>query len=148
MATEVQIQYVMDMLSKNHPKHTFDRINKTNAGIFAVLKYLNEAQSIVCSKDISTALKVSTARMSVLLKKMEKQNLITKYADSNDSRITRVRLTTTGEDTIIQIKNHLYLVVTKIIDEIGFDEVTKCFATLEKIKQIMNSVDVLFKEKI
>ena len=94
-------------------------MDETKAGIGAVLRLLNDARETVTAGRISEILGVSTARVAVLLKKMEAKGLITKERDSADARITVVRLTELGGDKIAQMHSEMYRQIGHIIDVVG-----------------------------
>ena len=71
MATQEQIETLLEQLEKAPPSAHFQRIDKNAAGIQAILKYLSETDEQVTAGDISDHLNVSTARVAVLLKKMD-----------------------------------------------------------------------------
>ena len=76
MATEQEIEYVYSRFITKEPTEFLERINDTNAGIGAVLKILDAATTEVSAGDLAQKMKVSTARIAVLLNKMSAKNLI------------------------------------------------------------------------
>ena len=78
MATQDEVELILENLQEVHPAEFFKTLNEENAGIGAVLRYLNEAEGDVTAGNISKYLHVSTARVAVLLKKMAVQGLVTK----------------------------------------------------------------------
>ncbi len=119
MAKASQIESIFERLEKINAKAAFNCVDETKAGIGAVLRLLNDARETVTAGRISEILGVSTARVAVLLKKMEAKGLITKERDSGDARITVVRLTELGGDKIAQMHSEMYRQIGHIIDVVG-----------------------------
>ena len=120
MATQDEVELILENLQEVHPAEFFKTLNEENAGIGAVLRYLNEAEGDVTAGNISKYLHVSTARVAVLLKKMEAQGL-TKEDDAYDARITIVHISPKGEEKIRQIHDEIYAEVSKVIDKVGIE---------------------------
>ena len=119
MATGEQIERMLRRLEKVNPMAVFKSVDETQAGIGAVLHLLNEASETVTAGKISETLNVSTARVAVLLKKMAAKGLITKEHSATDGRITVVRLTEKGVQTIMKIQDEIYHQVGHVIDVVG-----------------------------
>lgn len=136
MATQEQIQYVMTKFEEAHAPKCFKKINETQAGIGAVLRMLYESGESVSAGMISECLNISTARVAVLLKKMEAKGLITKEHSSEDARVTLVRLTDDGEALICEMREELYAKISEIIDKIGEKRLVEFFETFGEIGEI------------
>ena len=81
MATKEQIELLLVQLENAPPSAHFQNIDKNAAGIRAILKYLSETDETVTAGKICERIRVSTARVAVLLKKMEAKGLIEKDKD-------------------------------------------------------------------
>ncbi len=101
MATREQIEVLLERLEKAPPSEHFQHIDNNPVGIRAILKYLSETNEKVTAGKISEHLKVSTARVAVLLKKMEAKGLIEKEHDPDDGRIVIVELSGHGKQTAL-----------------------------------------------
>lgn len=83
------------------PAH--QEISKLMRGELFVLNYLKEHDGVVHPKELSEKLAVSTARIARLLKHMEEQGLIVRFARANDSRQVVVQMTEQGTTEIDHI---------------------------------------------
>lgn len=133
MAKPEEIEKILSLFEIFKPNHCFEEIQKTDMGMFAVLKYLREQKKPVKSKEISDGMQVSSARMAILLKKLEAKNLIEKSHSQKDKRITLVELTEEGFLIDEKIRSHIYQMAEQMIDEIGIEELEKTFINLQKI---------------
>ena len=131
MATREQIETILALVHDTHPAAFFKRIDDTSAGISAVLRFLYEADGEVTSGQISSFMNVSTARMAVLLKKMDAKGLIRKETGSADARTTVVRLSGFGRETVEKIHADMYRQVGCVIDKIGMERLIE-FTTVAR----------------
>lgn len=96
MATEMQVDQILVQVNETRPADLFKQMNEINAGIVAVLRYLYKTEGIVTAGMISGFMHISTARVAVLLQKMEAKDLIVRGKDAADARVTVVCLSEQG----------------------------------------------------
>lgn len=136
MAKIEDIEKVMKIFEEIRPRHGRNKIDESRMGIGALLQLLDEFE-VLTAGEISEKLEVSTARVAVLLKKMEAKNLVEKKKDKNDGRITRVCLSEKGKEHIKLIKKEIRHYIGNAIDEIGMDKMLDFLETSRKLKEIM-----------
>lgn len=139
MATQEEVELVVAHLNKSHPIEFFRTMNENQAGIGAVLRFLYEAAGTVTAGRISEFMGVSTARVAVLLKKMEAKGLIEKERAAEDARVTIVRLSEAGETKVLQMQEALSGQINTIIDKVGMEKLLEFIATSEKIRDAVRS---------
>ena len=127
----------MEQLKKAPPAECFQNFDMSTVGIRAILKILNETDSKVTAGDLSEHMKVSTARIAVLLKKMEAKGLIEKEHDSADGRVVVVKLTDNGKEIADEFKENLYAHIGEMIDNIGMDRMLEFAAVSNEIQALM-----------
>ena len=134
MATKEQIDYIISELPKAHPANFFKVFNDANTGIgFAVKLLYSAEENRLSAGAISEAMGVSTARVAVLLKKMESKGLISRESDRADARVTVVCLSEAGKNLAEQMQENMLKHISYVIDRVG----------MEKLKQFMDlSVEV------
>ena len=134
MATKEQIDYIISELPKAHPANVFKVFNDANTGIgFAVKLLYSAEENRLSAGAISEAMGVSTARVAVLLKKMESKGLISRESDRADARVTVVCLSEAGKNLAEQMQENMLKHISYVIDRVG----------MEKLKQFMDlSVEV------
>ncbi len=137
MANKDDVLRALDMLHQNRPQKVFGEIQKNEMGVFAVIKYLNDAEGDVNSAEISKALGISSARMAVLMRKLEAKGFIIKSQSKTDARSSTVKLSENGKTLAENIKTQMFKAVEKIIDEFGIDELKNLLEKLNTIKTIM-----------
>lgn len=134
MATKEQIDYIISELPKAHPANFFKIFNDSNTGIgFAVKLLYSAEENRLSAGAISEAMGVSTARVAVLLKKMENKGLISRESDRADARVTVVCLSEAGKNLAEQMQENMLRHISYVIDRVG----------MEKLKHFMDlSVEV------
>ena len=141
MATKTQVEEVFEKIQGACPADFFDLINDTKSGMAAVLHLLSESGGMATAGKISAELNVSTARVAVLLKKMAAKDLITKEKGALDGRITVVKLTELGEETVSRLKEEIFRQIGSVIDGIGEERLCEFLAVLGEIKTIIHQTD-------
>lgn len=131
MATLEQIETLLEALHKAPPSEHFQKLDKSTMGIRAILKYLSETSETATAGQISRALGVSTARIAVLLKKMEARGLLLKQSDPDDGRLVVVRLSGQGKATADRLRSEMYTQLGELIDEIGMERMLE-FAEISR----------------
>lgn len=139
MATEEQIDKIIQIADAMYPTKLLKKMDTLKAGINAVLRLLDELEEPVTAGTISEYMHVSTARVAVLLKKMESKGLITRTSGTHDARVTIVRLTPYGEKTIQNIKQNMRKDIAQIIDEIGIERLKNAFEVMKEIRKIIEN---------
>ncbi len=143
MATQEEITRALELFHENRRNHLLEQINRQEMGLTAVVQYLwQSAQErptdAVTAKEISTALGVSTARMTVLLQNLEQKQLIAKAPSRTDARAITVSLTATGEARAQALRNHMCDTMARVVDELGVDALEQLFASLRTIQTILH----------
>lgn len=115
------------------PAH--QEISKLMRGELFVLNYLKEHEGIVHPKELSEKLAVSTARIARLLKHMEEQGLIVRFADTTDSRQVVVQITDQGVYEIDHIRKKVLEYTARMLEDLGPDDAKEYIRIQEKICQ-------------
>ncbi len=138
MATDTQISNMLKKMMSAHPAEFYKHMDDTRAGIGAVLRLLYTENTPVTAGMISDRLDISTARVAVLLKKMEAKGLVTKEKDTVDARVTIVKLTDFGRETIKNMWKAVREQMGKVIDEIGEERLLEYIEISREIRQIVS----------
>lgn len=134
MATKEQVDLVLEHLEKVNPMNFIKEIGDVNAGARALLRYLYESKDDVTAGSISSFLHISTARVAVLLKKLEQRGFITRECYANDARITIVRLTIEGVERNMQLREEMHAKVASVIDKIGMERIIEFLTISAEIR--------------
>lgn len=138
MATKEQIDYIISELPKAHPANFFKVFNDSNTGIGFAIKLLYSAEDNRLSAGaISESMCVSTARVAVLLKKMESKGLITRESDMTDARVTVVCLSEAGKNVARQMRQNMLGHISHVIDKVGMEKLKQFIELSVEVKTAM-----------
>ena len=131
MATQEEIRKIITLLDESHPAKFMKKHNETNAGIGAVLNFLYDSDQPMTAGAISKFMNVSTARVAVLLRKMEARDFISRQSGKDDGRTVVVHLTAAGTETVLKLRENFYRDVGILIDTIGMERLIE-YTTISK----------------
>lgn len=134
-----EVDIVFNHLMKNQSYELLKLFNDTNTGVGAVFRILKESTSPVSARKISEIMCVSEARVTVLLKKMQNRGYILKEKDSNDARVTIVKLTKEGESQAQRLHDALCDNIATIIDSVGIEKIEKYIELTEQINSAIHN---------
>lgn len=145
MATQQEIEEMIQLFHTIHPHSSRKQIDKVMAGVGAVLRYLSLSEDLVTAGQIAAQLQISTARVAALLKKMEAKDLIIRETGPKDARTTVVRLSDHGRETVEKLRSEIYGQVGRMIDTIGMQRLKEFVNTAQEMIQIVErpSQDIL-----
>ncbi len=141
MATEEQIKRLLGELKQAPPSQLFQSIDASTAGMRAILLYLGDTDQVVTAGMVSDYIHVSTARVAVLLKKMEAKGLLEKERNPKDARKVMVRLSAQGRELAARIQGHINEHVGAMIDQVGMERMLEFAAIANEIHAIFKPVE-------
>ena len=102
MDVKSDAEELMEKFRSCAPKKFFSSVEEAERGIGFILVFLYKSDGEVIAGDIAREMNVTTARVAALLKKMEKNGLITRECSLNDGRRTVVKITGKGTDAVVR----------------------------------------------
>ncbi len=111
-------------------------ISELGRGEILALNYLSANENEAYPKDMSKALMLTTARIAAILKSLEKQGLITRTPDLEDSRQVLVRLTETGIIQIEERREKVIQTTAKMLEALGKDDAEAYVRIQEKLTEL------------
>jgi len=109
------------------------KIDRSSEGENKVLGMLYEKRQDVTAGSISADLKMSTARIAVILSSLQEKGLAEKYHDPKDRRKTLVRITEKGVRYTEELYEGLLDVMNELIESIGTERLNLFVDTLQEI---------------
>lgn len=126
---------IIDKINKVNPFDFLNLIDKNGQGMNSILSYLKTKKEDVTAGELAIQLDVSTARIAVLLKKLEKLNMIVKRISSKDARVTIVEITQTGLKHIDEETKKSVSIMQKILEKVDPKEIEEFIRLATKIKK-------------
>lgn len=137
MATREYTISVMERLHEKQAEDVLRKFNDDNAGIGCMLKYLSDADRPVSAGEISRFMQVSTARVSVLLRKLSERNFIIRENSSQDARRLMISLSDDGMTECLRRKEEMIGIFSRIIDKLGKERMEEFISVSHEIKSIV-----------
>lgn len=134
-------EYVLNVIQRLHhkPPDVFSRkFSDDNAGTGCMMKYLYDAERPVSAGEISRFMNVSTARVSVLIKKMREKNFITCENSSEDARRLIISLSEAGGAECYKRQERMIEIFSSIIDRIGTEHMEEFILISDEIKKAVS----------
>lgn len=128
-----EFRRIMRQKMKNNAS---EEINRENKGELFVLHYLSDKGDDASPSELSSALHSSPARISALLKSLEKKGKIERHIDANNRRNVRVLITKTGDveaEAEIQKFSDIF---AKIFIEMGEKDSAEYLRLLERFHEL------------
>lgn len=103
-------------------------------GLFVILKVIRDYQGKIIAGDISSKLGISTARVAVALKTLERKKYIIKHKAKEDARKTIVELTELGKKVLEDRENEILNLMDDLFDKIELEELQQLLNIINKLK--------------
>lgn len=139
MATREEALSVIQKLYGKPSGEVFNKLSNDNAGIHCMLKYLSEVGKPVSAGEISEFMQVSTARVSVLLRKMLDRGFIVREKSSEDARKLMISLSEKGRQEDQKHIEEMVMIFRKVIDEVGSEQMEEFISVTHKIREIVRN---------
>ena len=134
MSTREDALELLQKLSQCGLAAFFNDVDLLQKGSCFVLAYLDQSSGEVMAGDLAKELRVSTARIAVLLKKMEKNGLIARYNSASDARKTVVKITPKGTAYANQVREQLLSKAELLIEKVGKQDLDELIRIFGKVK--------------
>lgn len=134
MATEREVQELLQKLRENRPRDFINSFDNNNVGMMGVLLYLYEHDQQATPGEISAAKSVSTARMAVMLKNLEEKELIIRTAHPDDTRKVLIQLSPKGYAFIHEKQKGIMEMMTRLVEHIGYERMQEYVNVSGEIK--------------
>lgn len=132
---------LMENIRKSAPRPLIDSISIEDKGIHFILGYLkchkDEDNNIV---DLAKELGVSTARISVLIGKMEKKELVRKIRSKTDARKVMVKISAKGERIADENFEMMVKAHEKLIESISEEDLKNFVRVSGIIRDVMKNM--------
>lgn len=134
-----EIISAMKLFQSQIPKIVAHEMAKNSQGARACLCYLYDKVPSTTAKELSDVLGVSTARVTMLLNKLEENAYLQRFDHPKDGRIKIVALTPLGIQKAQECKRLQYETMKDIINIYPIEELTKLFDQLNTIHNIIQT---------
>ncbi len=139
MAKEEEIQRILEWLRENRPNPMQHKINESQEGMRYVMTYLHEKGTSVTPGEISEDCEMTTARVAVVLKKLEAKGYVIRETDQQDKRRSVISLTEKGKEKNHRDYQRVHDIVGKLIDEVGMERLKQFYEISMDIRKVLEA---------
>lgn len=137
MNTKEIAEILFEQLKPTTSTSLTEALNEFSRGEVGVLSYLAFDKKEATAGELSEKLNVTTARIASILNSLENKNYIKRTSDKTDKRKTLVTITKNGKQLAITTKQEIINKITKVIEEVGYNEVKEYVRLATKIRQAL-----------
>lgn len=127
-------QDIIEELCKLETKQCLDFLDDKIRGSYPLLKYLNESKEEVSAGDLAKELRVSTARIAVMLCNLEFKKLVIKKKSEEDARITIVQITDKGKELVKNTNEEVVTYFLKGFEKLEDEELCEIKLLIKKLQ--------------
>lgn len=134
MERKVYVEELLLGINNEITRKIVTTLEKGYKGLYVILKVIKDQNGEVIAGDISNKLNISTARVAVALKTLERKKYITKYKSSADLRKTVVRLTPLGKEVLKIREEEINSLIEALLKDLTDEEFEQLIKIINKIK--------------
>ena len=143
-----QVQTAIDMFKRTNRLHmrVFDKyidtleVRRRQHHILRYLYIKDNQNTTVCQKAIADNFEISTAAVTVSLKKLESMGLVQKTVDKNDSRFNSVSITKKGKAVIERTREVFWNIDSAMFEDLTEQELIVFTSCLEKMHTRLKTI--------
>lgn len=113
------------------------KIDESSKGESFCLLYLKEIMQEASPNELSCEMRISTARVAVILNTLEKKGFITREINKEDRRKIIIKLTSKGNKEAEKYKDDVIGEIIKMFKLIGLKDSKELIRITDKIKNIL-----------
>ena len=125
-----------ELMSSRGHGNILEQLGRNEKGELFVLRYLNSCVKQALPSELSEALRSSTARISAVLRTLEKKRQIQREIDTTNRRNIIVTITDEGRKRIMEVEGQMKKNLAQIFSEMGEDDAVDFIRLLKKFHEI------------
>lgn len=134
MERKVYVEELLLGINNEITRKIVTTLEKGYKGLYVILKVIKDQNGEVIAGDISNKLNISTARVAVALKTLERKKYITKYKSLTDLRKTVVTLTPLGKEVLKIREEEINSLIEALLKDLTDEEIEQLIKIINKIK--------------
>ena len=137
MSTREDAKAFLVKLCSCMPRSCSSKLAATQRGYGFILDYLEQTGGEMSTKDFAEKLNVSPARITALLKKMERNGFITRRTSSSDARRITIEITPAGIAFVDNMREQTLSKVERLLDQISKEDLETYIKISQQIREAM-----------
>lgn len=137
---EISAMQIYELFMKINLKELINIILSGFSGVFLLLKILRNKRKAMAAGELSSKMKVSSARMAAMLNNLSQKGYIKKEKTEDDGRKTIVTITKDGQNALAKREGKVVGLIDKLIKKLSSKDIKNLLDICKKLARPQKQV--------
>ena len=137
---EISAMQIYELFMKINLKELINIILSGFSGVFLLLKILKNKRKAMAAGELSSKMKVSSARMAAMLNNLSQKGYIKKEKTEDDGRKTFVTITKDGQNALAKREGKVVGLIDKLLKKLSSKDIKNLLEICKKLARPQKQV--------
>ena len=137
---EISAMQIYELFMKINLKELINIILSGFSGVFLLLKILRSKRKAMAAGELSSKMKVSSARMAAMLNNLSQKGYIKKEKTEDDGRKTIVTITKDGQNALAKREGKVVGLIDKLLKKLSSKDIKNLLDICKKLARPQKQV--------
>ncbi len=137
---EISAMQIYELFMKINLKELINIILSGFSGVFLLLKILRNKRKAMAAGELSSKMKVSSARMAAMLNNLSQKGYIKKEKTEDDGRKTIVTITKDGQNALAKREGKVVGLIDKLLKKLSSKDIKNLLDICKKLAKPQKQV--------
>ena len=137
---EISAMQIYELFMKINLKELINIILSGFSGVFLLLKILRNKRKAMAAGELSSKMKVSSARMAAMLNNLSQKGYIKKEKTEDDGRKTIVTITKDGQNALAKREGKVVGLIDKLLKKLSSKDIKNLLEICKKLARPQKQV--------
>lgn len=137
---EISAMQIYELFMKINLKELINIILSGFSGVFLLLKILRNKRKAMAAGELSSKMKVSSARMAAMLNNLSQKGYIKKEKTEDDGRKTIVTITKDGQNALAKREGKVVGLIDKLLKKLSSKDIKNLLDICKKLARPQKQV--------
>lgn len=137
---EISAMQIYELFMKINLKELINIILSGFSGVFLLLKILRSKRKAMAAGELSSKMKVSSARMAAMLNNLSQKGYIKKEKTEDDGRKTIVTITKDGQNALAKREGKVVGLIDKLLKKLSSKDIKNLLEICKKLARQQKQV--------
>lgn len=137
---EISAMQIYELFMKINLKELINIILSGFSGVFLLLKILRNKRKAMAAGELSSKMKVSSARMAAMLNNLSQKGYIKKEKTEDDGRKTFVTITKDGQNALAKREGKVVGLIDKLLKKLSSKDIKNLLDICKKLARPQKQV--------
>lgn len=137
---EISAMQIYELFMKINLKELINIILSGFSGVFLLLKILRNKRKAMAAGELSSKMKVSSARMAAMLNNLSQKGYIKKEKTEDDGRKTIVTITKDGQNALAKREGKVVGLIDKLLKKLSSKDIKNLLEICKKLARQQKQV--------